>query len=96
MSSRDSQFTFVSEYDIDEYGCGLMSGERLRLIRELRVEDHAGQTLAVHAPGEVWVVLRGSSLAPSVVWLRQPNGKPHTWDDSEEIFSWFERISPDS
>lgn len=92
MSSDGREFKLVGEYDIDAYQCGLKAGDRVRLRRELTIRDQTGQTSEVHPSSEIWTVLRGSSHDPSVVWLRQANGKRHTWDDTEEIFEWFERI----
>jgi hypothetical protein len=54
-------------------------------------------TTRVNQPGEVleigetWTVLRGVAEEPDVVWLREPNGDDHAWDN-ETVFEWFERV----
>ena len=73
------------------YGCGLSAGDRLRLRRDLPIRDHKGRpTGVVHRAGEIWTVLTGDPLEPGIVWLRQPDGERHTWD--ETVLDWFERL----
>ncbi len=80
-----------TEHGLLDYPCGLHAGDRLRLKITLTVKDHEGQpTGDAHEPGEVWTVIAGSLAEPDVVWLRQPDGDPHTWD-AEDIFDSFER-----
>lgn len=79
-------------HSMHEYPCGLVAGDQLRLRRRLEVVDHRGRpTGQVHSAGEIWTVLVGASSEPTIVWLEQPDGEPHTWDD-EVIFESFERI----
>ena len=35
------------------------------------------------------MVLKGSDGELIVVWLREPSGKTHTWDDDETVFEAF-------
>lgn len=78
---------------LDLYPCGLRAGERLRLRRVLFVRDHEGRaTGRVHVAGEIWTVAPGAAHEPSIVWLAEPDGSPHTWDD-DAIFADFERVS---
>jgi hypothetical protein len=73
------------------YKCGLVAGQRVRLKKELPIVNHLGKVTEVQSAGEVWEVLSMSRLDP-VVWLRQPDGERHTWDDSDEIFEFFEVV----
>jgi len=72
-----------------EYPCGLKAGDELELLRRLEIEDHDGRVTKHHEPGEIWIVLSGVVSEPDVIWLRQPDGERHTWD--ETIFEWFKR-----
>ena len=92
MSSN--QFKLVTEYPIRTYRCGLQVGERLKLKKDIIMRDHTGKPTGevLHA-GEVWIVLSGAAESPTVVWLRQPDGERHTWDDELSIFEAFERIT---
>ena len=78
--------------DLAIYPGGLREGDRLRLINPIVVQDHEERpTGEVYAAGEIWIVQRGSAQEPNVVWLRQADGSPHTWDD-DDIFETFERV----
>mgnify|MGYP000909002248 CR=1 FL=1 len=90
---RSDEWRLVTKYDLTRYPCGAKSGERVRLRRELVIRHHTGEpTGEVHAPGEVWTVLRGVADDPDTVWLREPNGDSHTWDNVS-FWEWFERVA---
>ena len=36
--------------------------------------------------------LRGTAEEPHVIWLRQPDGDPHTWSDDDGFLQTFEII----
>lgn len=93
MTKVKPKYKLVTKYPITNYICGLKAGDRLRLKCDIVVRDYRGKlTGEVHRKGEIWSVLRGAKEKPVVVWLRQPDGKPHTWDDDESIFKTFELI----
>jgi hypothetical protein len=84
-----------AEHGLLNYACGLRAGDRLRLKIALTVEDHEGKpTGRRHEPGEIWTVIAGAVGEPDVVWLRQPDGDPHTWD-AADIFESFEPATDD-
>jgi hypothetical protein len=90
--SKDT-YKLVTEYPITQYRCGARAGDRVRLRREMVVRDHKGKpTKEVHPAGEVWTVLRGTSEEPPVIWLRQPDGKSHTWSDDDDFLQSFEIV----
>lgn len=73
-----------------EYPCGLKAGNTLELLRRIQFQDHDGSVTGQHhEPGEVWVVLSGVVSEPNVIWLCQPDGDQHTWD--ETIFECFKK-----
>ena len=79
---------------ITQYKCGLVSGQRVRLKKELVVRYTNGKpTGEVHPIGEEWEVLQGITTDP-VLWFREPDGKRCTWDDDansvDEWFAWVE------
>ena len=80
---------------VSKYKCGLESGNYVRLKKKLVVKDAKGKRVAVHNADEMWKVVNGSKEKPLVVWLRQPDGRLHTWDDNNSIFHWFELIPGD-
>jgi len=89
-----NEWKLIGEYPIKEYSCGLVAGQKVKLRSDIVVTDHAGNpTGTVHKAGEIWEVLTGSKEPPIVVWLRQPDGKRHTWDDDSSIFEHFEVIA---
>lgn len=74
------------------YPCGAVAGERVRLSKTLVITDHEGNpTGEVHPIGEVWSIIIGIATEPNVVWLREPNGDEHTWDD-DTFWEWFKRM----
>jgi hypothetical protein len=77
---------------LQQYPCGVMAGEGLRLRRDIVVQDHKGQpTGEVHREGGIWNILTGNPSEPNTVWLRQPDGHMHTWT-SDDLLEWFERL----
>lgn len=92
---KKKTFKLVSEYGLNQYSCGLCAGESIVLLHDLPVISHDGRpTGIVHRKGEVWTVLSGSK-GDRVVFLRQPDGKRHTWDDDPSIFETFQRTAID-
>lgn len=87
-----SKYRLVTEYGLADYPCGLSAGDRLRLKVEIVVCQEGTPTGEVHSVGGVWTVLRGVVDEPDIVWLRQPDGKSHTWTGCD-IFETFERVT---
>jgi hypothetical protein len=86
---------YVDRYDVLEYRCGLRAGDQVRLRRDLEVKDWQGNSTGeVHIAGTIWKVLPGASDDPGVVFLIQPDGQRHAWDDDLSIYEWFERVEP--
>ena len=80
MPLLKSKWKFISKYPITEYRCGIRAGERVSLRKDLAVSDSDGKAVPpIHKAGEIWTVLSGSAEPPVDVWLRQPDGKRHTW-----------------
>jgi len=78
--SKDT-FKLVTEFPITEYRCGARAGERVRLRRELAILDHRDRpTGKIHAPGEIWTVVRGAAEEPRVLCFtnRTVNRTPGT------------------
>jgi hypothetical protein len=87
------KWQLVTEYGLREYRCGLRAGENVRVKREIVIRDHRGKpTGEVHPVGEIWAVLSGVAAEPHVIWLREPNGDRHTWDE-DTFFGTFEIVS---
>jgi hypothetical protein len=83
----------IGDYPITEYRCGARAGERVRLRQDIVIEDHQGKpTGKIYRAGEIWTVLSGSAEPPVDVWLRQTDGKPHTWSDDDDFWRQFERV----
>lgn len=82
-----------------KYRCGLISGDLLQVVQAIPRYDHTGVKTGEYAVGEIWKVLRPSiNIATgepdsSVVWLQQPDGRMHTWDDDSEIFEFFQKLT---
>jgi hypothetical protein len=89
MSS--SEYRLVTDYDLRDYPCGLSAGSHLRIKKDIVIHQGGKPTGEVFQVGEVWTVLKGIVNEPEVVWLRQADGKPHTWDGGD-IFDTFEAI----
>jgi hypothetical protein len=87
------KFKLVTKMPVSKYKCGLKSGDFVRLKKDIAVKDHRGKpTGEVHRAGEIWKVIKGSKEKPVVLWMRQADGKLHTWDDDENFFKWFELV----
>lgn len=92
----DNQWKLVSRFDIATYQCGLKAGMTLRLKAPLVIRTSDGSpTGEVFAAGSEWVVLEGSSEDRTAVFLRDPSGDPHTWDDDPSLFDTFEIVTPE-
>ena len=64
--------------------------------RDLVVRDQKGvPTGVVHRAGEIWKVSSCPATLPIDVWLKQPDGKRHTWSDDADFLHWFEKVAPD-
>jgi len=86
----------VTEYSLKTYPCGLRAGDRLRLRKELIQRFHDGRpTGKSYACGTIFEVLSGVGDEPDVIWMRQPDGNRHTWDDAS-IFEWFEIVNSEA
>src|SRR5258708_5046205 len=95
MAKSKQEWKLVTEYPITEYQCGAKVGDRVRLRRELAIRDHQDKLTGNSYPtGEIWIVLAGANEEPIVIWLRQPNGESHTWDDTDDFWTWFEKAPP--
>src|SRR4051794_11626748 len=92
MPKSKSKWKLVVDFPITEYRCGVRAGEQVRLRQQLVVRDHRDRPKKIREPGEIWTVVRGAAEEPRVVWLREPDGTSHTWDDSDVFWSWFERL----
>ena len=89
--SSDS-YQAVTDYSLLNYPCGLSVGDQLRLKFDIHVQNHMGEeTGEILHRGEVWTVLPGVQTEPNIIWLKQPDGERHTWDDS--IFDTFEKLN---
>ena len=88
MSS--DEYRWVTDYDLRDYPCGLSAGMHLRIKKDIVVYQDDKPTGKVYPIGEIWTVLRGVIDEPDVVWLRQEDGAPHTWDGND-IFDTFEK-----
>lgn len=93
MAKETRKWKFVDSYPIDEYQCGAKAGERVRLRKDLVIHDQQDKpTGKVNRADEVWTVVRGSNSPPVVLWMREPDGRPRTWDDDAGFWEWFERV----
>lgn len=91
--SDDDEYIPVVTFTIQEYRCGLRAGDQLRLKDDLPVTDANGALQRTIPAGSLWTVLTGAVEDPGCLWLEEPGGKPHAWDDDPEIFLTFERIA---
>lgn len=91
----DWQFHARNEENLlRRYACGLVAGQRVSLLKDLVIRNHQGEVIAVHPAGEIWQVMIGVKSDP-VVWFRQADGEPHTWDDdATSVFEWFRLEDP--
>lgn len=91
-NGKKDKWVIIESYPITEYRCGARAGDRVRLRRELIIEDQSGRkTGDVFPAGGVWTVLRGAKEEPRALWLRNPRDEVHTWDDDESFWKWFEK-----
>jgi hypothetical protein len=92
-----NKLKLVTKMPVSKYKCGLKAGDFVRLKKDVVVRNHKNRpTGKIHHAGEIWDVVKGSKEKPIVVWLRQPDGKLHTWDDNNSIFDWFELVKQDA
>src|SRR5688572_1960464 len=89
----DDEFIPVCTFTIQQYRCGLRAGEHLRLIRDLNIKDGHGVVARIIPAGTIWEVLTGAIEDPDSLWLEQPDGELHSWDDDESVFETFERFT---
>ena len=90
--SKD-EYKLITDYTVTDYKCGLRAGDTVTLIKDLQITDHRGRPVEVIRAGGEWIILNGAIEDPDVVWLHQPDGERHTWDDTPEIFEWFRVVS---
>ncbi|MCI5064582.1 hypothetical protein MRY87_02530 [bacterium] len=89
---RTEEWKFVSEYNVEEYECGLRAGDYLRARADFPSPE-MGEEQCSFSQGELFGVLSGSKDTPGVVWLLRQQGEQRmTWDDDSTIFEVFERI----
>lgn len=91
----DGRFRIVSSYTLAVYPCGIHAGQKSQLKRDLPIRDPTGTIVAIYQAGGVWQVLKGTVDEPDIVWLRQPDGRRHTWDD-DELLDWLEVLTHDA
>ncbi len=77
--------------DLTHYNCGLSAGDKITLLEDLAMRTNGKLNGKVVVAGEIWVVLPGNRRDPGIVWLRDPTGSRHTWDD-ESILERFCRL----
>jgi hypothetical protein len=81
----------ITDFSLTQYRCGLKAGDSVRLTKDLEDLDSDGRPTAIHKKGEVWQVLSGSPQDPEALWLGEPAGELHSWDDDDSIWDQFER-----
>lgn len=93
MPKPKSQWKLVNDFPVTKYRCGACAGEHVRLRHDLAIQDHCGRpTGKVHKSGEIWIIVRGTTDDSPVLWLHEPNGTSHTWDDDQSFWNSFERV----
>jgi hypothetical protein len=95
MTPKHPGWRLVSEYGIVRYRCGLVSGDKVRVIDKIVIKTNGKPTGKVHEVGEIWTVLGGVEDEPEVIWLRDADGKRGTWD-SASFFTYFKKHSPEN
>lgn len=89
----EDEYLPITDFSLREYRCGLKAGDRVRLIKDIELQDeHGAPTGEVHRAGEVWTVLTGSPRDPEALWMRQSNGEASVWDDDESAWQQFELV----
>lgn len=92
MAQKKPKWQLIGDYPITDYKCGARAGDRVRLRRDIVIEQRGKPTGEVLRAGEIWSVISGSAVPPLDVWLRQPDGDRHTWSDDADFWTWFERV----
>lgn len=87
-----SEMITVDTFDLLQYECGLKAGDKLELKLPIPLENDRGKVVRTIPQGSVWTVLSGSSQDPGCLWLEEPNGESHSWDDDKGIFQVFSRM----
>lgn len=82
----------VDTFDVNTYDCGLKTGEKLRLKVPIPLEDERGRVIRTIPKDSVWTVLSGSFQDPGCLWLEEPGGDNHSWDDDKSLFEVFQRV----
>ena len=93
MGKAKPKWQLIGDYPVTDYKCGARAGDRVRLRRDIVIEQGGKPTGKVLRAGEIWSVISGSAVPPLDVWLRDPNGERHTWDDDADFWTWFERVN---
>jgi hypothetical protein len=63
------------------YECGVTAGMKVRLKHDLPLTTDNGSTGEVIQSGSIWTILPGYADDPGTVWLIDPRGKEHVWDE---------------
>lgn len=82
-NAGDWELVEASKFKLFVYPCGVEAGVKLRLKDALVCRDPEGNETYRFDANSEWIVLRGNSNQPDVIWLRNPDGDTHTWDDSD-------------
>jgi hypothetical protein len=91
----EKKWKLIKSCLIQHYVCGLVAGQRVRLLKNIVVKDSDGRaTGKVIKAGGIWEVAPGSDESPVAVWLRRADGERQTWDDDSSIYEYFEVVKP--
>jgi hypothetical protein len=72
---------------LDElHGCQMMTAPRA-------TRPHQRGLPSVTSASDLRGVLTGAIEDPDALWLEQPDGELHSWDDDERIFETFEKFT---
>lgn len=94
MGDDDQKWKFVDNYDVTHYKCGAEASTKVRLKKDIIMKFRGVLTGKVMKSGEIWYVLPGSSGDPNVVFMQDPAGNTHTWDDYSSFWECFELVLP--
>ena len=95
MSDDEYRLVLRSDHTLTEYPCGVRAGDHLRLKQDLPLLDDDGNHTRGNIPaGSVWLVVAGLPHEPDVVWLQEPSGNSHIWD--ETVLEDFELLDPNA
>lgn len=86
------KWKFIVRPVIEKYKCGLNAGDRLQLKVDLKVKDNKGRVVCIERKGGIWSVIAGVTGGDRIIWLLQPDGAEHTWDDDDSIFDTFQIV----